>query len=83
MPRQPEYLVGLESLALQISDASIPAVDRIAAAIISRTYLEAVIANLVTEAREAGATWVEVARLFSTSEQNVKARFGSLHGDDD
>lgn len=80
---QPEYVVGLNSLVAQLSDSALPAVDRIAATNIARTYLEAITSALVNEARDDGATWLELARVFATSEQNVKARFASLHDYDD
>lgn len=79
MPTQPEYIVSLNSLLAQMSDASVPTLARIAASTIARTYLEALTIHLVGEAIDGGATWLEIADLFATSEQNVRARFGSLH----
>lgn len=89
MPAEPEpeseSVVGFRSLVAQITDASLPAVSRVAATNAARSYLEAITRNLVEEARKEGATWLEIADLFVTSERNVKARFGDLHnyGDDD
>lgn len=75
---QPEYVAGLNSLVGQMFDTSVPAVIRIAATNIARTYLEAVTRSLVEEAREEGATWLEIADVFATSERNVKSRFADL-----
>ena len=82
---EPESITGLRHLVNQIGDRSLPATGRIAATNAARSYLEAVTRNLVEEARKQGATWLEIADLFVTSERNVKARFGDLHdyGDDD
>ena len=86
-PVEPEQesIVGLRHLMVQIADRSLPATGRIAATNAARSYLEAVTRNLVEEARKEGATWLEIADLFVTSERNVKARFGDLHdyGDND
>jgi hypothetical protein len=76
---QPEYIVALNSLVAQMSDSSVPAVIRIAATNIARTYLEAATKSLVDEARDQGATWLEIADVFATSERNIRARFDSLH----
>ena len=80
-----ESIVGLRSLVAQITDTSQPAVARIAATNAARSFLEAITRNLVEQARKDGATWLEIADLFVTSERNVKARFGDLHdyGNDD
>jgi hypothetical protein len=67
----------------QLTDPAEPAVARIAATNAARSYLEAITRNLVEEARKDGATWLEIADLFVTSEMNVKARFGDLHQYDD
>ncbi|MDQ6783897.1 MAG: hypothetical protein M3063_10725 [Actinomycetota bacterium] len=75
---QSEHVLGLNSLVAQISDSTLPAVSRLAATNIARTYLEAVTRSLIAEAREQGTTWLEIADLFATSEQNIKARFGPL-----
>ncbi len=83
MPAEAESLVGLRSLVAQIGDPSIPAVSRIAATNAARSFLEAITRNLVEEARNQGATWLEIADLFATSEQNIRARFGSLHDYDE
>ncbi len=79
MSAEPESLVGLRSLVDQIADPSAPAVSRIAATNVARSYLEAITRDLVEEAREQGSTWLEIADLFVTTERNVKARFGNLH----
>ncbi len=75
---QPEYVAGLNSLVAQMFDTSVPAVIRIAATNIARTYLEAVTRSLVEEAREEGATWLEIADVFATSERNIKSRFANI-----
>jgi hypothetical protein len=75
---QPEYVVGLNSLVAQMCDTSVPAVIRIAATNIARTYLEAVTRSLVEEALNEGATWLEIADVFATSEKNIRSRFGDL-----
>jgi hypothetical protein len=82
---EPESVAGLRHLVSQIADPSLPATGRIAATNAARSYLEAVTRNLVELARKEGATWLEIADLFVTSERNVKARFGDLHdyGDND
>jgi hypothetical protein len=79
MPTEPESVTGLRSLVVQIADPTIPALDRIAATNAARSFLEAITRNLVEEARKDGATWLQIADLFVTSERNVKARFGDLH----
>jgi hypothetical protein len=83
--QEPESIAGLRHLVNQIADPSLPATGRIAATNAARSYLEAVTRNLVEQARKEGATWLEIADLFVTSERNVKARFGDLHnyGDND
>ncbi|MDQ6839190.1 MAG: hypothetical protein M3137_12890 [Actinomycetota bacterium] len=78
MATQPEHLAGLSSLVVQMSDPSRSALSRLAATNIARTYLEAVTASLVNEARQEGVTWLDLAAVFATSEQNVRARFASL-----
>ncbi len=85
MATEPESVVGLRSLVVQIADPTIPALDRIAATNAARSFLEAITRNLVEEALKDGATWLQIADLFVTSERNVKARFGDLHdyGDND
>ena len=79
METEPDSVVGLRSLVGQIADPSIPALDRIAATTAARSFLEAIPRHLVEEARKDGATWLQIADLFVTSERNVKARFGDLH----
>ena len=79
MADQPEYLVGLTSLVAQMSDPAAPVLARIAATNLARTYLEAMTASLVEEARDGGATWLQIADVFATSESNIKARFAPLH----
>ncbi len=78
MATESEYLQGLTALVEQISDPSEPTGARIAATNIARTYLEAIASHLVAQARLEGASWLEIADLFATTEQNVRARFGSL-----
>ena len=79
MPSEFESIAGLRSLVAQITDPSLPAVSRIAATNATRSFLEATTRSLVEQARKEGATWLEIADLFATSERNVKARFGDLH----
>lgn len=83
MATSSEISDGLKSLVAQMFDLSSPALTRLQATNMARTYLEAVTRSLIDEAREQGATWREVADLFATSEQNVKARFGPLHDYDE
>lgn len=83
MAGEPEYLVGLHSLLAQMSDDAQPALTRISATNLARTYLEALTVSLVNQARDDGATWLAVAEVLGTSEQNVKARFSALHGSGD
>ena len=79
MPPKPEYVVALNSLFAQMSDTSVRALVRIACTNIARTYLESATRSLVEDARAEGATWLEIADVFATSERNVRARFDSLH----
>jgi uncharacterized NAD(P)/FAD-binding protein YdhS len=83
LPTEAESIVGLRHLVAQLTDPELPAVARIAATNAARSYLEAITRNLVEEARKQGASWLEIADLFVTSEMNVKARFGDLHKYDD
>jgi Arc/MetJ family transcription regulator len=80
---QLEYIVALNSLVAQIADASQPAVVRIAATNIARTYLEAATRSLVEDAREQGASWLDIADVFATTERNIRARFDAVHDYDE
>ncbi len=78
-----EVMVGLTRLIAQARDETTPATSRITAAIAARNYLEAFTRRLVTEARESGSSWEDIAQLFGTSAMNARARFGDIREYDD
>ena len=67
----------LEDCLVQAGDEGIPIDARLAALNIASQYLEAVTREMVSEAREAGQSWEDLADVFGSSAQNLKARFGS------
>jgi hypothetical protein len=78
-----EVVVGLTRLVAQARDGSESVTARITAAIAARNYLEAFTRRLVSEARESGSSWEEIAQLFGTSPMNARARFGDYRDYDD
>lgn len=74
---------NLDHCLAQANDAEQTLEGRLAAVNIARQYLEGLTRELVTEAREAGQTWDELATVFGTSGQNLKSRFGSYREYDD
>ena len=78
-----ETTVALYRLVAQARDQATPPLSRITSAIAARTYLESLTRRLVIEAREAGASWEEIAVVFGTSPMNIKARFGDYRQWDD
>ncbi len=81
-PRQ-ELVDQLTHLIGQAVDGDSPVVPRISTAIAAGGYLEALVRDLVTEAREEGVSWEELAQVFTTSPANVRHRFGSYRQYDD
>lgn len=73
----------LDHCLVQAGDAALPMEARVAAVNIAHQYLEALTRELVAEAREAGQSWEDLADVFGTSAQNLKARFGSYREYDD
>ncbi len=73
----------LDHCLVQAADEALPIEGRLAAVNIARQYLEAMTREMVTEAREAGQSWEDLADVFGTSAQNLKARFGSYREYDD
>lgn len=60
-----------------------PVLPRIATAIAAGTYLDALTRHLVSEARERGHTWEELADVFVTSPAAVRNRFDTYRRYDD
>lgn len=73
-----EVVVALTRLIDQARDTTALPTSRITAAIAARNYLEALTRRLVTEARETGSSWEDIAQLFGTSAMNARARFGDI-----
>jgi len=73
----------LDHCLVQAGDEGLSIDGRLAAVNIAKQYLEALTRELVTEAREAGRSWDELAETFGTSAQNLKSRFGSYREYDD
>ena len=67
----------LDHCLRQADDATSGVTERISAANIARQYLEAVTRELVDEAREEGHSWEDLATIFATTPENLRARFGS------
>ncbi|HEV8116083.1 MAG TPA: hypothetical protein VGP53_07590 [Acidimicrobiales bacterium] len=74
---------NLDLCLAQADDTEMTLESRLAAVNIARQYLEGLTREMVTEAREAGQTWDELAAVFGTSAQNLKSRFGSYREYDD
>lgn len=74
---------NLDLCLAQANDPEQTLEGRLAAVNIARQYLEGLTRELVTEARDAGQTWDELATVFGTSSQNLKSRFGSYREYDD
>lgn len=73
----------LDNCLLQTDDEALPIEGRLASINIARQYLEGLTREMVTEAREAGTSWDELATIFGTSAPNLKSRFGSYREYDD
>ncbi len=73
----------LDHCLVQADDEDLPLEGRLAAVNIARQYLEGLTREMVSEAREAGKSWDELAEVFGTSAQNLKSRFGSYREYDD
>ncbi len=67
----------LEHCLRQAGDEATPVSERVSAANIARQYLEALTRELVDEARDEGHSWDDLATVFATTPENVRARFGS------
>ena len=67
----------LDHCLRQADDGSLDVTERISAANIARQYLEAVTRELVDEARDEGHSWDDLATIFATTPENLRARFGS------
>ncbi len=74
---------NLDLCLAQADDTDLALEGRLASVNIARQYLEGLTREMVTEAREAGQTWDELAAVFGTSAQNLKSRFGSYREYDD
>ncbi len=74
---QRELVAQLTRLLEQAVDDDAPVVPRIQTAIAAVGYLEALTRELVTEAREEGHSWEELAAVFQSSPVNVRQRFGA------
>ena len=73
----------LDHCLAQASDDTLDIEGRLAAVNIAKQYLEGLTRELVEEGREAGRSWEDLAGIFATSPQNLKARFGSYREYDD
>jgi hypothetical protein len=67
----------LDHCLAQVGDESLDIEGRLASVNIAKQYLEGLTRELVDEAREAGRSWEDLAAVFGTSAQNLRARFGS------
>lgn len=72
-----DVVAQLSHLLDQATDTSTPALPRIATVIAAQPYLDTLLRLLVTEARDAGATWEELADVFVTTPASVRSRFGT------
>jgi L-amino acid N-acyltransferase YncA len=78
-----DLVAQLRQLLEQAADDSAPVLPRITTAVAAHGYLDALTRQLVTEAREKGHSWEELAVVFATSPANVQYRFGSIRQYDD
>ncbi len=78
-----ELVEQISHLLGQAAETEGPVLARITTAIAVGPYLDALVRDLVSEAREQGHSWEEVAEVFATSPANVKHRFGSYRQYDD
>ena len=80
-----EVAAQLTKLLEQAADGSAPVLPRIATAVAAGPYLDTLLRLLVSEARDAGHTWQELADVFVTTPAGVRSRFGSYrqYEDDD
>ena len=81
-PRQ-ELVEQICHLLGQAADGDGPVLARITTAVAVGPYVDALVRDLVNEAREQGHSWGELAEVFATSPANVKHRFGSYRQYDD
>lgn len=72
-----EYMAMIKRLLDQVSDESSDFVSRIAAALATNPYFEALTRSLVNDARDEGLSWDDLAEAVGTSPANVKARYGN------
>lgn len=61
----------------QAADASTPVMPRIATAVAAGAYHDTLLRLLVSQARDKGHTWEELADIFVTTPMGVKSRFDS------
>lgn len=78
-----ELVEQISHLVAQAAERDAPVLPRITTAIAVGTYLEALVRDLVTEARDQGHSWEELAEVFATSPANLRHRFGSYRRYDD
>lgn len=78
-----EYLEMIRRLLDQVAEESTEYVPRIAAALATNPYFEAMVRSLVNDARAAGVSWDDLAEGIGTSPANVKARYGNYREYDD
>lgn len=78
-----ELVEQISHLVREAAEGEAEVLPRITTAIAVGTYLEALVRDLVTEAREHGHSWEELAEVFATSPANVRHRFGSYRQYDD
>ncbi len=85
MPDDPrrELVAQLGHMLEQATDDGAPILPRITTVIAAKGYLEALTRQLVTDAREKGHSWEDLAVVFATSPVNVRHRFGDLRQYDD
>lgn len=62
-------------LLAQATDATKPVMPRIATAVAAGAYHDTLLRLLVSQARDKGHTWEELADIFVTSPMGVKSRF--------
>lgn len=78
-----DVVAQLSHLLDQATDTSTPVLPRIATVLAAQPYLDTLLRLLVTEARDAGATWEELADVFVTTPASVRSRFGTYRQYDD
>lgn len=78
-----DLVAQLTRLLDQATEAGAPVLPRIATVLAAQPYLDTLLRLLVSEAREEGATWQELADVFVTTPASVKSRFGTYRQYDD